>query len=212
MNARFYEFFYDAVAHLTVNGTHVHLSPDEFVDGCSGSYQAGDSDVEGGELHLAMGFGNRWPEIFIHEYCHFLQQLDQDGGIEVAYVPVSADETNVMWAQIAEVTWLNRLGAWFTGGPGSPLLALRKTRAMEVDCDRRAIELIRKHRLPIDLVRYAQQANAYHLFYTVMETTRRWYDHAPCSAIIARMPTTLLTDWAVDPELLSLFVERCYDA
>jgi len=147
---------------MSDSGVNVKLLAKDRVGGCTGYFEwptlCVATDREG------------WQEVFLHEYCHFKQTLDENRGKAVAY-PLLRDASYLKWA------------AWLSGKVDvSPRTARRLRRGiqlMERDCDRRAIATARHFELPIDIGAYTRHANAYHLFYTVAERHRSWYRTPP---------------------------------
>jgi hypothetical protein len=68
---------------------------------------------------------------------------------------------------------------------------------IELDCERRTVELLRNLQAPIDLDEYTQKANAYVMSYVNVRKTRKWYDplNPPYSdeALCAIMPKDFTT-------------------
>lgn len=85
-------------------------------------------------------------ETFIHEYCHFLQWKEKDGIVDY-----------MKWDKSVTVffEWLARTRK------RCPEKYLYGVQECELDCDRRVIELIKKHDLKVDIDDYIQQSNAY---------------------------------------------------
>lgn len=50
-----------------------------------------------------------------------------------------------------------------------------RIRDIELDCERRTVEMIEKFQLPIDVEEYTQKSNAYVYFYNHVAQTRQWY-------------------------------------
>lgn len=74
---------------------------------------------------------------------------------------------------------------------------------LEVDCEKRVLDLIDKFNLPINKERYIQKANAYLFFYTYAFLYRKWYNKAPYEVenIVKLMPKTIMDmDFYVDLE------------
>jgi hypothetical protein len=88
-----------------------------------------------------------WFSIFVHEYCHFLQWKEKK------FTGKKWDDT------------FGRLYAWINGKEEilkkERVLLSRRAKRVELDCERRTVAEIRKHKLPIDVDRYIQKANAY---------------------------------------------------
>ena len=111
----------------------------------------------------------------IHEYCHFLQY--KDGFI------LEDDPKN------EEIFW-----EWLDKKRENGQDYWKRLYEIECNCDKRVIELIQQHNLPIDKVDYAKKANAYHNFYKLLPKYRRWYQkNAPyrVDEIVQLMPDVL---------------------
>lgn len=120
-----------------------------------------------------------WREVFIHEFAHFLQWTN---GAQV-------------WFKAESTLFYD----WLTGGIelGSKVRERECyiTRNLELDCERRAVRLIRKHELPFDLPAYIQRANSYIFAHQLMLETRVWPRRGvhTLSSIYRTMPTELLS-------------------
>jgi len=93
--------------------------------------------------------------IFLHEFCHFLQWRDN----------------NAWWAKhmkkyIAFSNWISRAS--------SKKATSSSYIAMELDCERRAVELVKKFKLSIDIPQYIKKANACLFLYHIVEKNRGW--------------------------------------
>ncbi len=71
----------------------------------------------------------------------------------------------------------------------------KAARMLEYDAEKRAVKLIKRWGLPIQLPRYIRTANAYLAFYRLMRDYRTWYTTAPYDVpeIVALMPTKFLS-------------------
>lgn len=186
-----------AVRHLTEYGTRVVLDPVAKSDDYGrGYYESGeDRTARGGELCLAAGAPvDEWLPILVHEYAHFLQQLDEDAGVPVAY-PIVDGEQIRRWYQATSTDKPRRMSA-----RRFRELTLSQ-QATEIDADHRAVELMREHRLGINIRDYIRASNAYHLFFSLLAETRRWLDVSPhrLPAVRALMPAVWLTEWELTP-------------
>ena len=106
-----------------------------------------------------------WFPIFVHEYCHFRQYIDKCS----AWKTYNKEDVDVFFSWIQGQTFHNKTVKRF----------VKRTVAIELDCEKRAVEVIAKYNLPIDRVDYIRKANAYILFYPYALTTRKWYKKAP---------------------------------
>lgn len=104
-----------------------------------------------------------WFEIFVHEYCHFLQHLDN---------------------KFTNSSYWDDMDAWLLGKK-KRLSRKRLDRCFrvvmncELDCEKRAVKLIKRYNLPINVKTYTKKANVYILFYTMVRKYRKWYKRLP---------------------------------
>ena len=98
-----------------------------------------------------------WIEILVHEYCHLTQWAE---GIP-------------LWEQAGDS--LAVMEEWL-GGKDVPDIDyhLGIARDLELDNEKRSVELLCRWGLDVDIDYYIQKANAYIQFYNYMGKTRRW--------------------------------------
>jgi hypothetical protein len=140
-----------------------------------------------------------WFEIFLHEYCHFLQHRD-------AKYPNS-----MHWQDLDD---------WLLKKKNFPQKRVQKcvevVRACELDCERRVIKLVKKFNLPVSIPEYTQRANVYILFYTLVGKHRRWYNRLSPYAVpeLAKMmPVGFKKNWSTVPkEFEKIVVKKCFKA
>jgi hypothetical protein len=98
-------------------------------------------------------------ELLVHEFCHMTQWLDK---IE-------------LWGK-ASVS-LEKMWEWL-GNKDKKIVGIRShidiARDLELDNEKRSVEMIKKWNLPIDVPTYTKKANAYVLFYNHLKTSRNW--------------------------------------
>jgi hypothetical protein len=114
-------------------------------------------------------------ELFIHEFCHFLQWRDGPKKIHAGF-----DRAAKFW------DWLNNKRKI---NPGVDLL-----QELELDCEKRAVRLIKKYNLPVDITKYCQSANVYISSYLFIEEKRSWFKRSGASTnpdIYSYFPDTL---------------------
>jgi len=102
-----------------------------------------------------------WLDIFIHEYAHFRQWVEQPVGV------YNADAA----ASITVARYLH------DRKPVAPALlrkAFKRVMAFERDAEMRAIKIAKANRLPIDEERYARHANLYIYSHHLMRDTGAW--------------------------------------
>ena len=121
---------------------------------CSGYFD--DTTDEKPALVVAMKT-KHWLEILVHEYCHLTQWAEGIGLWETAGESLAVMEE-----------WL--------GGKDVPDIDyhLGQARDLELDNEKRSVDLIRRWGLDIDVDQYIRKANAYIQFYNYMGKTRRW--------------------------------------
>jgi len=124
---------------------------------CGGYFEAPDGvNVKKGNLAFANGSKEAMP-ILVHEYCHMTQWLDK--------LP--------LWG-LAEVS-NSKLDRWLNG---ENIRGIKKhidiSKELELENEKRSVEMIKKWNLPIDVDLYTKKANAYVLFYLHLKDTRKW--------------------------------------
>jgi hypothetical protein len=112
---------------------------------------------------IAIRKNRHWLETFVHEYAHFLQWKNNDPSFaayyKCAYNPVRMIEM-----------WLNRRTPYDRRVKHS----FEVVRVNEIQCDKLALHLIRKHNLPINHENYTRRANRQIIFYHCVEHKRTW--------------------------------------
>lgn len=116
----------------------------------------------------------------VHEYCHFLQYLNN------VKVYQKSDDASAI------------VENWLLGKDYDPQILKRAfflVRAMERDCEKRAVKLIKEFNLPINTRTYAKQANCYIYTHFLMEETRKYwmYKKSPYKSriVMKLMPSTM---------------------
>jgi hypothetical protein len=108
--------------------------------GCGGCFQ------EGFQLYACTKRPD-WLDILVHETCHLDQALEEDS----------------LWFKIGDVN------PWEPQNPKLWRKAWKGTCDLEIDCDKRAVQKIRKYRLHDHLengiANYIRRANCYHASY-----------------------------------------------
>ena len=178
MEAKVKSFLQECTQHLGVYGFQLYKGRGEQCNLGCGARVAGWFSAE--DRRIAVAMGNRgWLEIFVHEYSHFLQWLDQS---EAESAKDDA-ATNIV------DEWLYS----YKDFPAQKLKeAFRRVRAYEKDCEIRAIKLIQKYKLPIRIKRYLKYANLCIYEYHASEKTRsKGCEFIPSSSLMRLMPSSL---------------------
>lgn len=152
------EFVAHVRSHLSEWGFRLVFGRGKQVN-CGTGRCRGYFDEESKVIKVARG-GKAWLSILVHEYCHYLQWLDFS----------TRKSTTVGDANGIATDWLD--------GKEFPARTIRRAfetiRENERDCERRAVALIHKFGLPIDVGFYARTANLYIYFWTTVEEKRKW--------------------------------------
>lgn len=108
-----------------------------------------------------------WLPVLAHESSHMDQLIEKDKYWYDSYVAGTTFET------IEIVTlWIDRKVELTTLQLDD---YVKRSRNVELDCERRTIQKIKDFGLPMDVLEYVQKANSYIFFHTAMKTTRAWY-------------------------------------
>lgn len=139
-----------------------------------------------------------WLGIFVHEFCHFLQEIEQDPSMVNCYFNgKAADECMDAWFENKQEYAIDELEDIF-----------EKVKAVELDCEKRSVEMIKKYNLPIDTNFYIQMANAYVLSHNLMMKKRQFIRAISTVPEVKLLPTYFLSDYKTnehDPILEALF-------
>jgi len=126
---------------------------------CGGYFDDG-SDPESRRATLAFAQGRKdFIELMVHEYCHMTQWID---GID-------------LWEVCADSMCI--IDEWLSGVDHPKKLinsAINNSRDLELDNEKRAVEIFKKWDLPVDVDLYIKKANAYVHFYNYMKISRKW--------------------------------------
>lgn len=162
------------INQLIASGVTVHLSRKvKLPGGYGGSF--GDDPLE---FTVAMGGSFRGSmSVYVHEYGHYLQWLD---------------DTSI-WHDEDHVT------PFFNWLEGEQDTITKKqvygAQMLELDCEKKAVELIKDFDLPINLDWYIKCANAYLFSYNSIYKRRKWTAKKSChrvKKIYDMMPTHFL--------------------
>lgn len=134
-------------------------------------------------------------ETLVHEYSHFLQYINN------SKIYQKSDKAILM------------VDDWFAG-KDFPEDKLRRSffiiRAMERDCEKRAVKLIKKFNLQIDEKLYTKRAHCYIYSHFLMEKTRKFYAYKKSpyrsSVVLKIMPTSMavLSHKSIPPKVYSV--------
>ena len=135
-------------------------------------------------------------EILAHEFCHLTQWVEQID----------------LWK--ACTISLPLVDEWLTGKDVPNIKKhLAVSRELELDNEKRAVKLIKKFDLGIDVDHYIRKANAYVFFYNRLLATRKWAtpQNSPYTnqRIIEKMPRYFKADYSVTPKRIEkIFIQE----
>lgn len=96
-------------------------------------------------------------EVLVHEFGHFTQWI----------------EKILIWKQAGFA--MSHIEEWLGGKPKRNIKKwMALSRDLELDNEKRSVQLIKDFNLPINIKKYTKSANAYVLFYNWMLISRRW--------------------------------------
>lgn len=156
---------------------------------------------------FVMGAGKdfeEWFPIMLHEYCHFLQWRDEAlvWTIMEEFENKNPDLDWEKWVEHKEEFPRRKINK-----------LLRLARDVELDCEKRVIDLIFSNRLPIDTNKYIKRANSYIFFYNLAISNRIWYKgKAPYEVeeINETMPDYFLSNYNNTPKnYRKLVLQHC---
>jgi hypothetical protein len=153
---------------------------------------AGYFDSENLVLAVALKH-HQFLSILVHEYAHLTQWRENIG----------------IWTESEE--WGHYLWSWLVGEnnrkykKGAAVL-----RDLELDNEKRAVQLIKEFNLPIDIPDYIRRANAYVLYYNFLPQTRKWLKPGKSiynnDYLISHMSERFDMDYeSLSPEMLKIF-------
>lgn len=138
-----------ATEELLKEGIAVRLVQKRSVQGCAGWFDASEK-----EFMVCVKHPDFY-SVFVHEFCHFLQWRDNREWW---------DKHMTQYENF--LSWVHKTSKVKTGR--------RECQIVELDCDRRAVALIKEKKLNIDLDQYIKKANSHIFFYLVVEKKRKW--------------------------------------
>lgn len=128
--------------------------------------------------------------LLLHEFCHALQYIEKD-----------IDELVDEWLNFKIEIEKTKLKEYID-------LLLN----VELDCEIRVVELIKKNKFDLDIDLYTKKGNSYLLFYKKMLQVRKWYDIPPYDIreIWEKMPNQF-QKMSLTKELSDLY-DKCFNS
>ena len=106
-----------------------------------------------------------WIEVLVHEFCHYIQYTENCKEWQALEMD-NDNACNLMWLWINKEIELKEKEID---------VIFKKVQSMELDCERRTVNLIKKYKLPIDVKQYITEANIYIYFYNFAAKNRLWF-------------------------------------
>lgn len=130
--------------------------------------------------------------ILAHEYSHFCQYVEDKE-----------------WYEYYSDSYL-KMFEWLEGKRIKNIdFHLGNCLELELDCEKRAVEHIKKFNLGINIEDYIQRANAYMYFWRYLKHSRRWCSpyNTPSNneQIVRVMPTRFLKEYILSDKIKELF-------
>jgi len=134
----------------------------------SGGYVSGYFSESDLVIAVAMK-SDEWLSTLVHEFCH-MRQWKEDSEFWInSEIDDGTDAWDIMESHLrGEKVSQSHINQ-----------AYKIIIACERDCDMRAVKMMKKFNLPIDIKNYIKQANAYHYFYHCVRDTGKWYGKVP---------------------------------
>ena len=193
-------FIEDLKIYTKENNIKLILSPEKGVQFSEGGILCnGYFDDITSTLACSLGKDvSQWLVILLHESCHMDQWVEK--------VP-----------EWTENVGMDNIEKWLNGDDSVNMNnidnEIRTSIIVEVDCEKRTIEKIKKYGLDsiINIDEYIQKSNAYVLFYLWMRKNRKWYtigkEPYNIPDVVNIMPKTFDIDYTIlDPK-----IEKIYD-
>lgn len=136
------------------------------------------------ELFVSNGTETWIISTLVHEFSHMEQWIDND--------PVFTHRLRGGYESY------DIMDKWLDGNTYKSITvksAVGLSRDCELNCDRRAIENIKKYKLNLNIEKYCQESNAYILMYNFAKKIRQWeFKKSPLDdRIVNHMPTDLVS-------------------
>mgnify|MGYP001019375793 CR=1 FL=1 len=172
-----------------------------------GDFEVGGYFIDYGHPKLGIAMDrelSEWGMLLSHESSHMDQWIEDSPAWTNSFIngKESVDYID---------EWCN--GKEFTDEEVSDFI--RRSINVELDCERRSIEKVKKYEIPVNITEEIQKANSYILFYTVLKYTRKW-------SLPGKSPYQVKEVWSnmsskfdmdyfnVSDELLDIYKKYCF--
>lgn len=150
-----------------------------------------------GKLELAVGGKNpNFLSILAHEYCHMRQWVEKAD----VWVKTNEEKSYIYWAKHLKGEKVENMDYHYD-----------LMRDLELDNEKRTVQLIKDLNLPIDVRGYTKKANAYVMFYNYMKISGKWCRIPPytCERLMAELPDTFSMNYSkLSKKLETIFREE----
>lgn len=168
LDDNFKEFVSYVKSECKKSNIQVYLSKGKRVKIAPGVFSTGYFDEH--KLAVATKIDlDRFKGTFVHEFCHFLQWRENDP----SYIDSTLDNNNKIDIYELFEEWLS-YDSEISDEDLDEIVA--KIILMEKNCEQRAIKLMRKFDLSIDVDKYIKEANAYLYYHHIVKHERQWYN------------------------------------
>lgn len=199
---KYYNAVIECVFNLWADGFKIQLPNTEHVmvdgDECSGYI-----DEDNKEFVVAMR-SNTSKEVFIHEYCHYLQWKENEP-THLALKVYGKCSTEILQEWLSEDIELT---------PEEAKNVCVRVGMMERNCEMRVVEFFKQRNLKLDVKSYIKAANAYVTIYYVMAESRKWCNKkAPyrVKELMKLMPDTFECDYEkLAKDTKHLYYRHCF--
>jgi len=194
-------FIEDLKLYTKENNIKLVLSPEKGVQFSEGGILCnGYFDDITSTLACALGKDvSQWLVILLHESCHMDQWVEK--------VP-----------EWTENVGMDNIEKWLNGDDTVNMNnidnEIRTSIIVEVDCEKRTVEKIKKYGLDsiINIDEYIQKSNAYVLFYLWMRKNRKWYTIGKEPYNIPDVVSVMPKTFDIDYTILDSKIEKTYDS
>lgn len=193
-NTRFIKYVKE---QCDLHGIKYDLQTHKYLDLSGGIKCGGYFDEVNKVLAVAMGHKDSM-SLFVHEYCHVTQWIE---GIEI-------------WNKCSNEYSHDKMDRWLNGEYIEDINHhIDNCKYLELDNEKRAVKLIKKFDLEIDVDDYIRKSNAYIQFYNYLKLSRKWSmpKNSPYmnERIKANCPKTFSMDYSkISKKLEKIFREE----
>lgn len=194
-------FIDDLKIYTKENNIKLVLSPEKGVQFSEGGIMCnGYFDDITSTLACALGKDvSQWLVILLHESCHMDQWIEK--------VP-----------EWTENVGMDNIEKWLGGDNNVNMNnidnEIRTSMIVEVDCERRTVEKIKKYDLQslINIDEYIKKSNAYVLFYLWMRKNRKWYTVGKEPYNIPEITNIMPNTFDIDYSKMTPKIEKKFDS